>query len=109
MNKNMKILVEALKSDKFKQGKGSLAKRENKSYKYCLFGVACNLAIKNGVRLRKERSGDYIFYNDSNAIPPIEVLNWLGINHNEAKHLVGLNDDGISFRKLAKYIESRYK
>lgn len=93
-----KKLIEALRSDKYIQGKRML--RNSAGNQFCVLGVACDvfnpdswiwdngfLYAFNGVRYR--------------AFPPQAALNWLGINSYKANQLSIDNDRGITFAKLA--------
>lgn len=112
MNANAKKWVRALKSGKFKRTQGALG--DNKGF--CCLGVACELAVKEGVikpgkfmEDRKEfRYGkDYYFL-------PTKVQDWLGLSTKKGKFvsktkitdLADKNDAGASFKTIAKIIES---
>jgi len=113
MDKKIKKLwLEALRSGKYKQGRGQLKTDDNK---FCCLGVLCDLHSKEFNREWKEND-DYLGC-DLNL--PIEVQKWAGLEENAPivkdsqnidQHLDGFND-GIgsvksrSFKQIANYIE----
>jgi hypothetical protein len=120
--------VEALRSGKYQQTTGRLADRNG----FCCLGVACEVAIENGLRLRKKESGDSVGtveYNDCAGELPDEVADWLGLytegDDEEAFHhltdpplhtadhpkhsAVSWNDEeNATFSQIADLIESAY-
>lgn len=71
----VKLLVDALRSGEYKQGRGHLTKGD---YDCCL-GVACKVAIKNGVDLRVSAYGDQIVtYDGTGAMLPHSAFTWYG-------------------------------
>lgn len=102
--------IEALKSGKYKQGKGKL--RSNKEY-YCCLGVACKIEGIPDVFLDTNVSNDYISTLPSEIITiNLKPLNE-GYTYSETvKTLVDMNDgndeSGISrksFNEIADWIE----
>lgn len=103
MNKNAKKWVKALRSGKYKQTTGRLA-REGA---YCCLGVACELAVKAGVIQDFEPSDGEL---------PEQVALWLGLGRRDGTYEPeegGLTDLGIqndqekkTFKQIAKIIES---
>lgn len=98
--------IEALRSGKYEQGKGSLRDGD----KFCCLGVLCDIAIKHGVTDWKRAS----FARESN-LPSTQVLKWAGLNahggpsvqiFDDATTLVLLNDSGLSFDWIAAIIET---
>lgn len=45
---HVQLLVEALRSGRFKQGRSCLASSDNGEVRYCCLGVACMVAQENG-------------------------------------------------------------
>jgi hypothetical protein len=109
LNPNAQKWVEALRSGKYQQTKGYL----NRGGGFCCLGVACELAIEEGVAIEKEPSIDYCRYDQSSAFPPEGVRKWLGLTTREAKFLGGKkslaieNDSGVTFSDIADIIESQ--
>lgn len=116
---NLQLWVDALESGEYKQGVGALADRFNSSeeWQYCCLGVACEVAIKNGVAVTvTERSaGMYMTrraYDDSSGILPISVADWYGIDMNPLleQHAATTRNDSYrdSFAKLAGHIRREF-
>lgn len=109
MNNNAKKWVEALRSGEYKQGKGALRNGDQ----FCCLGVACELAIKDGVKLNVELSENGITgYDLCIGHLPTKVASWLNLNssygqYDEDKYLTNNNDSGgMSFEQIADIIES---
>lgn len=130
MNQNEQLLVEALESGEYEQGKHRLATQSDNGWLYCCLGVACEVALKNGVELKIEQRP---YYKDSTHTTivnekksydghttdlPAPVQNWLGWNDDngtvrtgiiqprglECKTLIGINDNGATFQEIAAII-----
>lgn len=116
LNENAKKWVAALRSGKYPQTKHFL----NNGVGYCCLGVACELAIEDGVDIHKAES-EYngtkvIVYGDSAKTLSNPVLNWLGlrtraggynfVDQIDEESLAGHNDAGKSFAEIANIIES---
>lgn len=120
--------VQALRSGRFVQGRGKLCKIETlvdgREEKYfCCLGVACELALADGVDMTKVISEHTVFYGGSPGTLPLQVQRWLGImeqNPNVKSSpngvdfpvkygLVHLNDEHhLGFDKIADAIEAEY-
>lgn len=105
-----KLWAEALKSGRFKQTTGNL----RNSNGYCCLGVACELAIENGVDIHIDDTGSgYRRYDGHTAVCPLQVMHWLGLRDEAGSFvdatlgisLVQANDTGASFDTIAKLIE----
>lgn len=60
MNKRVKKLwIKALRSGKYKQGRGHLKSNEEGVSYYCCLGVLCELALKDGVLTDYEGNDSY--------------------------------------------------
>lgn len=122
MNDNAKKWVAVLRSGEFEQTQKMLTEidAENNIVGCCCMGVACEMFDKAnpGVLVIKEIPSDEDHtarrrYNGEDALPPIVVINWLGLrdkngsfvgpNHNHC--LTGANDKGQSFNAIADLIE----
>ena len=104
--------VRALRSSKYKQGRGQLKTDDGK---YCCLGVLCELAVKAGV---------ISAYDPEDAAPAPAVCNWVGLQDNlgqfvkpdgHSDSLADLNDKGgihsrdkrsAGFKTIARVIES---
>lgn len=121
MNRNARTWIRALRSGKYKQGEDKLhfvdkkAKWKGKE-RFCCLGVACvlyNKAMKRagGKQLTVEKVGDAYSYDGNTTTLPPKVQKWLGMLNGEGSFgdegsLIQLNDNGTSFRTIAKTIES---
>lgn len=106
LNPNALKWVEALESGNYKQGTGRLCRIDldkNKRF-YCL-GVACDLAIENGLIVSATDGRDCVVYDGESDYLPAKVAKWLGLNsrcgfyelNNGSSTLSGKNDSGYSF------------
>ena len=107
--------VNALRSGRFKQTRGSLRYAEG----FCCLGVLCELAAEEGVVLPAVEVGGGVYgYLESQdgtpftAFLPDAVANWAGINRtgyiqgdDYEVHLTQINDGGSSFSEIADLIE----
>ena len=114
LNENAKKLVEALRSGEFKQTKYSLSN----GTEHCCLGVACEVAIKNGLNLTKQtnyRDSLTAYDENTNYLPP-PVANWLGfssvrgayLDNRGANQWLSYDNDfnGKTFEEIADIIES---
>ena len=111
LNENAKKWVEALRSGKYSQGKGTLQNRAG----YCCLGVACDVYEKEtGNELPKN---DEDFYEGHILFGAFEqVKDWLNLKTSNANfgegsqdNLVAKNDRGNTFDEIAEVIESEPK
>lgn len=125
-----RLVLEALRSDRFRQGRNWLASQHIDGLVYhCCMGVMCEVAIEAGVDIRRAArpSGLAHAYNGHTILPPAEVAEWLfgtprvqwkvpvvddtgGLLTTEEvvkpRDLSALNDDdGWSFEEIADAIE----
>ena len=88
---HMRLWVEALESGEYQQGTGRLAKMirtdtdsSEWQVKYCCLGVACEVAIANGVPLSVQRYGHgeegFLTYDGQGDVLPQRVRAWLGLD-----------------------------
>jgi hypothetical protein len=73
------LWVAALRSGEYPQGRDHLAtKRGDGTFAFCCLGVACEVAIKNGLPLSvREDVGMRRLYGGLSSYPPFEVSRWL--------------------------------
>jgi hypothetical protein len=83
---NIAKWAEALESGEYEQGRYRLASRDEESgiISYCCLGVACDVAMKNGVQMEVTETqveGQIVLNYDGrrDSLPPA-VRNWLGIS-----------------------------
>lgn len=113
-----KLWVEALRSGKYTQCKNMLCNGKG----HCCLGVACEVAIENGLEVKKQEGydseegfnptpGEFYYDMDSETLPG-PVRNWLGLSSNcgtlisGPRDLTVCNDNlEMSFDKIADLIE----
>ena len=114
LNKNAQKWVRALRSGKYKQGRGVL---HGAGDKFCCLGVACNLALESGLKLETftDLAGG-TSYDGAGCYLPDKVRKWLGLRQNTGAYaknsksgstLAHLNDAGKRFTTIARIIESK--
>jgi len=107
--RNKKIWIEALRSGKFKQGRGTLYK----DGKHCCLGVAYDVLV-HGDWVDDEydrwciphigNSG----YDERDELPGY-IRRKLGISPDRMQTLISMNDNGHSFNEIADWIEENMK
>jgi hypothetical protein len=96
---NIKKWIEALRSGKFSQTRERLADTKG----FCCLGVACEVAISNGVVIDKCEAGTmdgkkYFEYDGDSGELPGAVADWLGLN--------GENDYGERYPESNPHLKS---
>ena len=119
MNDNAKKWVEALRSGRFKQGKGRLWNPTTDEY--CCLGVASELYAAENPEYVVKSDGNNKHYGFTveaggwiGILDPT-VSDWLGLAELDGRFsrgglnpsLAGLNDQGSSFQEIADIIESQ--
>lgn len=123
------LWADALESGEFTQGKSTLTHRLGSVDKDCCLGVACKVAMRNGLKLRTQMSGGDVAYEDETAILPRKVAEWYGLStspqfpipdgddhpHYEAGYgdqwisaTIANDDAEWSFEKIAKIIRENW-
>jgi len=106
-----KLWIEALRSGQYKQGDGQLRDDDDK---FCCLGVLCNLhAQAHPWDARQEH--DPTSYLSEDSFPSATVLRWAGLTmnnpsiqyKNEETDLATVNDNGASFKRIARLIEAQ--
>jgi hypothetical protein len=119
MNKRIKTKwLKALRSGKYKQGKGGLAKPNRLgNIKHCCLGVLCDIYLKehkqkwNPINKEDDEKLLSIGRSRETALLPPNVTLWAGLKEDNPilksthESLAGLNDAGLTFKELAKRIE----
>lgn len=120
---NMRKWVAALRSGLYQQGFGALAKKVNGEKRYCCLGVACEVAIADGLGLKHIENEWGSAYGVSRCISalPAEVLDWLGLGPEEGDCTIGTWESGTrisaisvndghnwGFGRIADAIEAHY-
>ena len=123
--------VNALRSNKFKQGTGTLKQYDSKgNTQHCCLGVLCELYNDSMRKSKKKTLPEKVYDNDSNFSHgysrfggkkedlPKEVKDWAGMENNLGKFylsddhyecLADLNDTGRKFKTIANIIEKNYE
>lgn len=106
MNKEIKAMwVNALRSGLYKQGTGALCKNG----KHCCLGVLCqisNLKSKPVSQLETCTSLSFQYdYSESAWRLPHLFREKIGLSEKIHDKLMGMNDDGKSFKQIAAYIQ----
>lgn len=77
---NIRKWIDALTSGEYPQIKDALRTEDG----FCCLGVACEVAIENGVVLDVgENSYGNVFYNETDAVLPKAVAEWLGFDEQD--------------------------
>lgn len=119
MDKRIKKLwIDALRSEKYKQGKGGLRNNFNE---FCCLGVLCDLYSKEqGARWRQTSlRHDKVFrIQRQTGVLPNKVAEWAGIGSNDGlfkykndkeDSRISLNDIELkSFKQIARVIEKYF-
>jgi hypothetical protein len=103
MNKKViKKWVKALRSGKYKQGTGKLRDEENN---FCCLGVLTDLYIKkNKLKWNNGISFHYDFRGQCFTLTK-EVVDWVMLDHDIESELIHMNDNKVTFKEIADYIE----
>ncbi len=112
-----KLWTEALRSGKYSQCEAAL----RNSVGYCCLGVACEVYIAQGNKLRVEEQLNYMEglvyykYDGEKEMLPKVVMNWFGLRRNDGHYfindvttsrLVDDNDLRRTFEEIAEIIEA---
>lgn len=112
LNPVAKKWVAALRSGKYKQGKGALHQKTGN--KFCCLGVLCTLAVKAKVipAPKLYQYSKQFSYKGRTGTLPDQVAKWAGLSSNSGQmfhkysDLTEANDGGVRFKTIAKIIES---
>lgn len=118
------LLVDALRSGRYVQGFGALHSVNNRGEsRFCCLGVACQVAIKNGVKLYRAHGMDCVRYGDNehemlHGILPESVVAWFGFDShspeifdaigNQVKAIAANDHLMWNFNKIADGFERTY-
>jgi hypothetical protein len=105
MDQRIKALwVEALRSEKYDQGKRQLRNPADDSF--CCLGVLCNLHAQEHPEIAaKQKKPEMYMYHT--AMPHPEVYAWAGLDRDNAGTLANMNDNGKSFKQIANWISKK--
>lgn len=121
----IRLLVEALRSGKYRQTTHKLARydRKGRKKKYCCLGIACEVAYANGVPLKRVSTDSAVVYYDADNhgntyTLPKAVRDWYGFEFfdpdlidesGERDSASGLNDEKrYNFKRIADAFERTY-
>jgi hypothetical protein len=110
-----KAWVNALRSGKYKQGRGRLCAVDHGDERLCCLGVLCELAVLDRVTTKTVGDDGVARYNSSLNYLPEDVQTWAGLSSYNpvvangthlASHNDGVNDvPAKSFDQIADLIE----
>ena len=107
------LLIAALKSGDFKQGRGALREVD----KFCCLGVACEVYRRENPQAKRtwHTNGSSIrsLFLQQTITLPLEVIEWYGFDESDPMITVGsedghasdLNDSGCTFDQIARGFE----
>lgn len=121
----LKLWTDALRSGNYEQAKQALARIDHDTgqWSYCCLGVACEVAMANGLDIPTEmsRTGTRR-YDGSQALMPSSVCHWFGLpgdlwvpasiegDGDTRKMVTELNDDyDWDFNQIADAIEAKFR
>ena len=119
--------VDALRNGQYRQTSKALCRIEKGVHRYCCLGVACEVAIANGVKIKTredstfiegkvhERKVKCVLYDNMGDFLPNKVYKWFGLDAANPKVTIGhrdclsiFNDDRVGFKKIADAIEKEF-
>lgn len=120
---HIKLWINGLRSGKYTQGSGQLHSQKGG---FCCLGVACEVAIENGLELEKVETSNGFKYEYEFNYLPTKVRDWLGFDYDyqgdptvgretlanvgtNKIHAVRANDElNWTFAKIADSLEKMY-
>lgn len=110
---NIALWVQALESDRFKQGTGNLISIVNGQKFHCCLGVACEIAMEHGVELTMTIGDGVVVVGNHDGYLPPAVQDWLGLPTDpmlaDGVTAVSANDNrGWTFPEIAAALRKRY-
>jgi hypothetical protein len=115
--------IKALRSGKYKQGKGYLKQINNKeNYTHCCLGVLCELynedmkkKHKKLLKITRDHFSNFYCFNGNRVDLPIQVQQWANLSTSDgyftdhryvSDSLASLNDREKTFKDIATAIEN---
>lgn len=125
---NMRKYIDALRSGEYTQGRNKLEKIVDGATRHCCLGVACRVALANGVEMNitpfvdsGSDASTKTAFDDDTAFLPVKVIDWLGLIGIDANNptlitaegtentATVLNDEGLfTFEQIADCFERTY-
>lgn len=117
---NFRKWLDALRSGNYRQGRHVLEKpaHGDEPTQYCCLGVACRVAMENGVELEVKETTTSVEFDSHSGQLPGKVLRWLGVSNysllvqtsQDGVHVPVsiINDDGECFANIADLLEQTY-
>lgn len=94
--------LEALRSDRYAQGTGTLRFNDN----FCCLGVLCD--VLDSENWERMPSGTYATkVHEGDNLLPAHIAKVAGLDRSKQWELANLNDRGKSFAEIADYIEEK--
>ena len=122
--------IEALRSGKYAQTRGTLCRSICESTSHCCLGVLTEIAIEHGLKVEKtryEKDKNIVVYNGNAAFLPMNVQAWAEIKNVDGMMFGGegieadieiggkkyaslaqANDDGKTFDEIADVLEANW-
>lgn len=103
----MRLWVQALRSGEYIQGNGHLAHYQNGQLRHCCLGVACRVAIANGIPVATEEQYyaatdmQKILFDGHDAFLPSAVTQWLGVQDVYDDNVMLTDHDSSFGRKIS--------
>ncbi len=106
----IKSWVNALKSNKYKQGHGVLHRQTGE---FCCLGVLCDIVdplkwVKQSESFNESLHPDHLYWEDNSFFLPDSIASLIDIDQEESELLSTVNDCGKSFEQIAFLIEHMY-
>ena len=127
---NLRKWIDALRSGKYVQARNVLHRQTSEGESFCCLGVACKVALDNGLKLsvslERDERGIAVRYDDTAATLPPAVAGWLGIDSDgdvrfrptdpdrmgdkeDPVSAIGANDScGWDFARIADKLEQHF-
>lgn len=119
----IQLLVDELRTTEHQQARNALSRHtRNGGTSYCCLGIACEIAIANGLEIEKSMqfsqgnigSGMGIYDEEMGSLPP-SVQRWYGfdkgnpyLDEHNTMTAAEYNDGGMSFPDIADKFEEKF-